>query len=213
MAEVFGLPWFILSVIGAFVGGILVLYVCLWLLPMIRCGRGRESVFDDGEWLEYYEKQFIDMKIRLDVLELRGGVSGVDGKVPTNPDVVGELVRLLTAVRTNGVEGLQDDKKQGRPSTTAQPVEEPKMQDSVPTTNPGVQQSPTDCVLQLITNGITTSRDLQITLKKSREHTARLLKKMYGEGYLHRDQSGRPYTYRLTQKGEDRLRGGFVVDV
>lgn len=214
MAEELDLPWLILSVIGAFVAGMLILHVYLWLLPIIKRSRGQENgKMGEREWLEYYEKQFIDMKIRLDTLELQGKKVVNDGSrnnVVGSPDVAGELIRLLTTVMDEGTRKEPEEKEPRQvspPKETSQTTKESKSQDSVPTVDSVVQQNPTDRVLQLITNNITTSRDLQITLKKSREHTARLLKKMFEDGYLQRDQGGRPYTYSLTPKGEARLQG------
>ena len=46
-----------------------------------------------------------------------------------------------------------------------------------------------------------TSRDIQITLKKSREHTSRLMKKLFEEGLVQRNTETKPYTYSITEKG------------
>ena len=72
--------------------------------------------------------------------------------------------------------------------------------------------NPVDYVLHLITNDIITSRDIQVTMGKSREHTSRLLKKMYEDGYLQRDEDTRPYSYSVTQKGLERIRRGGAGD-
>ena len=61
--------------------------------------------------------------------------------------------------------------------------------------------NPTNYVLHLITNKAMTSRDIQITLKKSREHTSRLMKKLFEEGLVQRNTESKPYTYSITEKG------------
>jgi len=50
-----------------------------------------------------------------------------------------------------------------------------------------------------------TSRDIQITLKKSREHTSRLMKKLFEEGYVQRNTESKPYTYSITEKGISKV--------
>ena len=65
--------------------------------------------------------------------------------------------------------------------------------------------SPTDYVLHLITNKAMTSRDIQITLKKSREHTSRLMKKLFEDGYVERNTETKPYTYSITEKGKTKV--------
>jgi predicted transcriptional regulator len=65
--------------------------------------------------------------------------------------------------------------------------------------------SPTNHVLHLITNKAMTSRDIQITLKKSREHTSRLMKKLFEEGFVQRNTESKPYTYSITEKGISKV--------
>jgi Sugar-specific transcriptional regulator TrmB. len=62
--------------------------------------------------------------------------------------------------------------------------------------------NPTDSVLQLITNKSMTSRDIQVTLKRSREHTSRLMKKLFENGLVQRNTESKPYTYSITEKGK-----------
>ena len=56
-------------------------------------------------------------------------------------------------------------------------------------------------MLRLITDKAMTSRDIQITLKRSREHTSRLMKKLFEDGYVQRNVESKPYTYSITEKG------------
>ena len=65
--------------------------------------------------------------------------------------------------------------------------------------------SPTDYVLHLITNKAMTSRDIQITTKRSREHTSRLMKKLFESGLVQRDTETKPYTYSITEKGKSKV--------
>ena len=71
---------------------------------------------------------------------------------------------------------------------------------STPNTSNLTPTNPVDYVLHLITDKAMTSRDIQITLKKSREHTSRLMKKLFEEGYVQRNTESKPYTYSITEK-------------
>ena len=64
-------PEVILSVILAFIVGIVGLYAYFKIRPFVKT---KNEVFDasQSERLEYYERQLIDMKIRLDALEIHG---------------------------------------------------------------------------------------------------------------------------------------------
>ena len=65
--------------------------------------------------------------------------------------------------------------------------------------------SPTDYVLHLITDKAMTSRDIQITTKRSREHTSRLMKKLFESGLVQRNTETKPYTYSITEKGKSKV--------
>ena len=50
-----------------------------------------------------------------------------------------------------------------------------------------------------------TSREIQGKIKKSREHTSRLLKKLYSENVVIRDETTRPFRYKITNEGRKLL--------
>lgn len=127
--------------------------------------------------LEYYERQLIDLKIRLDALAVSGGGAPEHGR----PD---------GAVRDAVVDAPK-------------PVAERAPADNTLSDYASLM----DRVLHIITNGPMTSRDMQITLKKSREHTSRLLKRLFEDGYVERSTESKPYTYTITEKGLSRLNG------
>ena len=64
-----------------------------------------------------------------------------------------------------------------------------------------------EAVLRLITNKSRTSRDIQITLGKSREHISRTMKKMSDDGLVERNTNAKPYSYSITQTGLSKLSG------
>ena len=50
-----------------------------------------------------------------------------------------------------------------------------------------------------------TSRDIQKALDRSREHTSRLMKKLFEDGFVDRNTNTKPYTYSISQKGLERI--------
>jgi predicted transcriptional regulator len=50
-----------------------------------------------------------------------------------------------------------------------------------------------------------TSRQIQGKIKKSREHTSRLLKKLYSQNIVIRDETTRPFRYKITNEGRKLL--------
>ena len=179
-------PEVILSVILAFIIGIVGLYAYFKMRPFVKT---RSDVFDasQAERLEYYERQLIDMKIRLDAIEIQG----IEQKVE-DPNL--ELKQFLEKLARNEV--------QERPVEVAAKAEVvPEKVDSTSIIQNITPTNPINYVLHLITSKAMTSRDIQITLKKSREHTSRLMKKLFEEGYVQRNTESKPYTYSITEKG------------
>jgi DNA-binding transcriptional ArsR family regulator len=61
-----------------------------------------------------------------------------------------------------------------------------------------------DSILKMLEVPLT-SREIQVKIKKSREHTSRLLKKLYSENIVLRDESTRPFRYKITDEGRKLL--------
>jgi len=182
-------PDVLLSVIIAFLVGLGGLLAYYKLRPMIN---SRET-FDASqkERLEYYERQLIDLKIRLDSLEIQG----LEEK-PVNENL--ELKQILEKLAKNEVqENLTN------PIVKSEIVPE---EHKVPSRMPNLDHNnATDYVLKLITSKAMTSRDIQITLKRSREHTSRLMKKLFEDGYVNRNIESKPYSYSISEKGKEKI--------
>ncbi|MCV0365707.1 MAG: winged helix DNA-binding protein [Nitrosopumilus sp.] len=179
-------PEVILGVILAFIVGLGGLYIYYKIRPFIK---NKNEVFDasQSERLEYYERQLIDMKIRLDALEIQG----IEEK-SEDPNI--DLKQFLEKL-------AKSDVKEELVEEQIIPKIEHEKPISVPNIPPIEHSNPTNYVLQLITNKAMTSRDIQITLKRSREHTSRLMKKLFEDGYVQRNTESKPYTYSITEKG------------
>jgi len=192
-------PEVILGVILAFIVGIVGLYAYFKVRPFVKT---RSDIFDASqtERLEYYERQLIDMKIRLDSLEIQG----IEQKI-VDPNL--ELKQFLEKLAKNEV--------QTRPIEVVSKIKVvPEKENFTPSIQNIVPTNPIDYVLHLITTKAMTSRDIQITLKKSREHTSRLMKKMFEDGYVQRNTESKPYTYSITEKGiakVEKIDDNFLV--
>lgn len=184
-------PDVILAVIIAFVVGLVGLYSYYKIRPFIKT---KSEMIDSSqlERLEYYERQLIDMKIRLDSMEMQG----IEQK---KEDPTLEIKQYLEKLTKNQ-------------QVIENPVISPKKTEDISKEPKTIQRMPnldhnnaTDYVLHLITNKAMTSRDIQITLKRSREHTSRLMKKLYDDGFVQRNISTKPYTYSITEKGKEKI--------
>ena len=173
----------ILGWILAFIGGLVGLYLFFKIRPLIKF-KNDEFDASQAERLEYYERQLIDMKIRLDTLEIQG----IEQK-EEDPNL--ELKQFL--------EKLAKDKVQNKQIVEITKEEEiiPKKVVSTPNIPNIEYASPVDYVLHLITNKAMTSRDIQITLKKSREHTSTPDEESYLKMVMYKEIQSQNHT--LTQ--------------
>jgi len=174
----------IFGLVLAFIGGLFTLFV----YSRIKAdSTSNEQTKADSERLEFYERQLIDLKIKLDAIDL-------------------ENLSFSQEIPQNIV------KSEEKPVQTVE-----KQVQIVPEQVPAaarVERTPNmssgdivEAVLRLITDRSRTSRDIQITLGKSREHISRTMKKMSDDGLVERNTNAKPYSYSITQNGRSRLSG------
>ena len=178
----------ILGLILAFIGGLVTLFVYS-KLKVISASNDQTKA--DLERMEFYERQLIDLKIKLDAIDLEN----------------------LTFSQETPQNIAKNDEKPVQ--VVQKPVE--IVPEQVPNP-PKVERAPNmssdnivEAVLRLITNKSRTSRDIQITLGKSREHISRTMKKMTDDGLVERNTNAKPYSYSITQMGLSKLSGSGSV--
>ena len=168
----------ILVAVLAFLGGLVTLY----LYGKTRSVGVSEKIAPTNvERIDYYEKELIDMKIRLDAMEL-------DGETFTKPDLPTKKVESFDVPEVEEPEFIT-----------------PKPKAALRVPNMSFEDSVT-FVLKKITEGPMTSRDIEVTFGgRSREHVSRLMKKLFDDGFVERNTAKRPYTYSITDSGKGRI--------
>ena len=179
-------PVVILGFVLAFLGGLVTLFVYSRLKAV---STSNDQIKADSERLEFYERQLIDLKIKLDAIDLENLTFAEEP--PKNNVTVRE--EKSTPVFEKPVEIVPE-------TIPVQPTQAQR------TPNLGHDDA-VKAVLGLITDKSRTSRDIQITLGKSREHISRMMKKLYEDGLVERNVNTKPYTYSITQIGLSRLGG------
>jgi hypothetical protein len=64
----------------------------------------------------------------------------------------------------------------------------------------------TDYILKLLVERPRTSREVQLAIGRTREHTARLMKKLHDLGLVSRDITTKPFRYNITDAGQGMLK-------
>jgi predicted transcriptional regulator len=62
-----------------------------------------------------------------------------------------------------------------------------------------------DYVLKLLSESPRTSREIQYSIGRTREHTARLMKRLYESRLVDRQSNSRPYKYTITEAGRVKI--------
>ena len=174
----------IFGLVLAFIGGLFTLFVYSRLKVD---SASNDQTKADSERLEFYERQLIDLKIKLDAIDLEN--IGFSQETPQN-------------VVKNEEKPVQVVEKQVQ--TVPEQVLVPTRVERTPNMSSG---DIVEAVLRLITDRSRTSRDIQITLGKSREHISRTMKKMSDGGLVERNTNAKPYSYSITQNGLSKLSG------
>ena len=174
----------ILGLVLAFIGGLTTLFVYSKLKAISASNNQTQA---DSERLEFYERQLIDMKIKLDSIEIENLDNSYHTTSPGIESDVKERSRDMPTSNPNIVK------------PTPKPVE-PRRR----TPNMGFGDV-IETVLGLITDKSMTSRDIQVTLGRSREHISRTMKKLYVDGFVERNMQTKPFSYSITEKGRQRI--------
>ena len=164
-----------IGIFVAFISGLFAIMIYNKVKPLIKSESEQIKSYIDR--LQYYENQLIGMRIRMDSLEL-----DKDESVPNIP--------------------IRSERKYTKEEDEVMQVQEEPQKERMRNMNFG---SATDYVLKLITEKPMTSRDIQITIGRTREHTARMMKKLFEEGFVERNMKTKPFTYYITDKGKVKI--------
>ena len=137
-----------------------------------------------------YNEIISDLRTKLDIIEMK-----------INP----------VNIRSNREEFVSSDMENKRSHKDMSHTITPVMKDVIITKKKGdvnkdepLRFNTVDSILRMLEVPLT-SREIQKKINKSREHTSRLLKKLYSENIVMRDGSTRPFKYKITNEGRKLL--------
>ena len=141
---------------------------------------------------DQYDKIISELRTKMDVVELKNN---------PDKDTVGYAETAKMRSNTNM-----------KPNRNTSRDVEPVMDDVIITRGKqddikdgeGLRLNTVNSILTILDVPLT-SREIQKKINKSREHTSRLLKKLFSENIVMRDESTRPYKYEITDEGRKLL--------
>lgn len=161
------------------------------LAALTRKRRNSEESITEAVVMEYsrrlrdYDKAIAELRTKLDIIELKAetprmNVISQDVTSHTPQHHVARITEppVVTEHITSATDGEKQDGQNGT----------------------------TDYILKMLAERPRTSREVQQAIGRTREHTARLMKRLTESQFVARDSAKKPFHYALTDLGRERLR-------
>jgi hypothetical protein len=142
------------------------------------------------------DERILDMMGRLEVIQSRVMAASASTHVGLGPSPPSVMTQPLPAVGPSAP---------AAPPTAQQQESRVESQESQPVSRKFLDETQ-QTAIGLLSDSPKNTRQLTDALKKSREHTARLMKGLFELGLVRRDDSTKPFVYQLTDEGRRHLR-------
>jgi CRP-like cAMP-binding protein len=209
--EILNLSWnLVIYVVASFVIGMtsVIFYINLKALHKKSTNQTDNSVVEAviSEYtrrLQEFERIIGELKVKIDTVELRvlqhptsqtsDDTSDMTGDSSTDTRTVSQSESQLQEHHSSTSDVIE--------STTITP---PSIITSVKN-NPTLHHSTSDYILKLLVEKSRTSREIQKAIGKTREHTSRLMRRLYESNLVSRDSNNKPFKYYITDQGRREL--------
>jgi len=174
---------------------------------MDRRKRDREDYRMKDMLIEVYFHKFdeynniiSDLRIKIDMIEVKIGQEKRQGTYDVYD--VYNASKFTSGDVVNSISHKNTSQSSPNPVTSSVIITEKN--DATKHDDFGSHLNTIDSILKMLEVPLT-SREIQRRIKKSREHTSRLMKKLYSENIVMRDESTRPFKYKITNEGRKLL--------
>lgn len=148
--------------------------------------------------VENSTKMVGELRTKMDIIEANAG-----------GDVEGRIMKSMmdnTKSNTNSFDVHEDQHKDivADDSVTSQ-VNITRNRIGNTNSDKSLRQNTVSSILKLLSQSPMTAREIQFNTKKTREHTSRLMKRLYNESLVTRDIDNKPFLYKITDEGRRLL--------
>ena len=141
--------------------------------------------------LENYKIMITEIRTKVDLLDIK--INSITTNY--NKDSISDNIKIIDPLQ--------------KPEIKSSVISDVMNSDSDSDMNNNQSHDDSDNTINIILKSLTetsqTARDIQQLIKKSREHTSRLLKKLYLQNLVSRDNKSTPFRYHITEEGHRRL--------
>jgi predicted transcriptional regulator len=148
--------------------------------------------------LKNFEKTIADLRVKIDMMEMRISQQSVSQTpIITNTDA-----------STHQSKVSQNQSRLEHPYLSPASAKSVTMQTSLPVfdTDADIYNNTMDYILKLLIERPRTSREIQYSIRRTREHTSRLMKKLHEANLVSRESNSKPFKYSISDAGRIQLK-------
>jgi hypothetical protein len=205
----------IISIIMSYVVGIISVISYMKLKEMLQFPFNREEktiqsiVSEYTHRLHYYDKAIADLRVKIDTMELQVMQHDIPhSSSQANNTNTKYYKQNIISHQDSQLEQQQQHNHISTVSNTANITQAPGTISRHPDSYNGTM----DFILKMLIERPRTSREIQHSVGRTREHTSRLMKKLYDSKLVIRDSNSKPFKYSITDAGRIQLMGHHGKD-
>src|SRR5919112_598781 len=155
--------------------------------------------------LNRYDKAITELRVKIDTMELRAiqnNTSHISAQIDTANTESYKQNRATTSHHES-----QLVRPHNHISTVSNVATVTQPASNISSRHPDSYNGTMDFILKMLMEKPRTSREIQHSVGRTREHTSRLMKKLYDSKLVIRDSNSKPFKYSITDAGRTQLMG------
>jgi hypothetical protein len=163
--------------------------------------------------LNYYDKVIAELRVKIDTLELRMMQRDISHSSSQTGDTNTTYYKQnITSHQDSQLEQRQRQRQQHNHVATVSNMANITQAPETVLKDPDSYNGTMDFILKMLMERPRTSREIQHSVGRTREHTSRLMKKLYDSKLVLRDSNSKPFKYSITDAGRIQLTGHHGKD-
>jgi hypothetical protein len=162
--------------------------------------------------LNNYDKAISELSIRIDTMELRAMQHNT---LDISPQIETANMKSYKQNTATSQHESQSERPHNHISTVTDlvTVTQPASTTTISSSrHPDSYNGTLDFILKMLMEKPRTSREIQHSVGRTREHTSRLMKKLYDSKLVIRDSNNKPFKYSITDAGRIQLMGHHGIN-
>jgi hypothetical protein len=161
--------------------------------------------------LNYYDKVIAELRVKIDTMELRMMQRDISHSSSQTSDTNTIYYKQNITSHQNSQLEHQQQQQHNHVATVSNMANITQARETV-LKYPDSYNGTMDFILKMLMERPRTSREIQHSVGRTREHTSRLMKKLYDSRLVLRDSNSKPFKYSITDAGRIQLMGHHEKD-